>query len=205
MDVHRPIGSLCRGVEGDVLDVLVSSRLSQTGSTIAARCGRSKSEVWHALRHLESAGVVHTHRDEGGTWHSLRSDSPITSALLGFADVKHDFAGDIRQYLAKWDPVPLSATLGTTTWARKIGAGTVIVIITASGPHDTDWPARLRHRLRRSLGPSVHAVTGTAAEIKDFLRAAGIDHSNPWDRPTHISGMPLAQALDCATGGTGGI
>ncbi|NBU16222.1 MAG: hypothetical protein EBS48_04275 [Actinobacteria bacterium] len=84
-DVHRPFGSLCRGVEGDVLDVLINAHLSHTGSTIAAKCGRSKSEVWRALRHLEAVGVVRTQRDEGGIWHSLRADSPLTDALMPFA------------------------------------------------------------------------------------------------------------------------
>ena len=205
MDVNRPIGSLCRGVEGDVLDVLVTSHLSQTGSTIAARCGRSKSEVWKALRHLESAGVVLTHRDEGGTWHSLRSDSPVTSALLRFADVKHDFADDVRQHLAKWDPAPLSATLGTSAWARRIGVGTVIIIVTTVEQLGSPWPARLRHHLRTRLGHTVQVVTGTTEDVREFLCTARIDHGDPWDRPTHITGIPLGQAVDRATGGTGGI
>lgn len=148
---------------------------------------------------------MHTHRDEGGTWHSLRSDSPVTSALLRFADVKHDFADDIRQYLTKWDPAPLSATLGTTEWARCVGVGTVIIVITATDPHGSLWPARLRHHLRTRFGHTVQVVIGTTGDVKEFLRAARIDHGDPWDRPTHITGIPLGQAVDRATGGTGGI
>ena len=168
-DVHRPFGSLCRGVEGDVLDVLITAHLSETGSTIAARSGRSKSEVWRALRHLEAVGVVHTQRDEGGTWHSLRADSPLTEALKRFTEIRWDVTTFVIQRTETWDPRPLSVTLGTTEWARRFGVGTVIV---------------------------------------NVLRDAGIDPSDPWDRPTTIAGLPLSQLTQTVPGligGTGGI
>lgn len=207
-DVHRPFGSLCRGVEGDVLDVLITAHLSETGSTIAARSGRSKSEVWRALRHLEAVGVVHTQRDEGGTWHSLRADSPLTEALKRFTEIRWDVTTFVKQQTETWDPRPLSVTLGTTEWARRFGVGTVIVIVIPSSEHVHPGASKLGRLLRDRLGPSVHVITATAGEIVGVLRDAGIDPSDPWDTPTTIAGLPLSQLTQTVPGligGTGGI
>lgn len=207
-DVHRPFGSLCRGVEGDVLDVLINSHLSHTGSTIAAKCGRSKSEVWRALRHLEAVGVVRTHRDEGGIWHSLRADSPLTDALMPFASIRWELADLVTRQTDRWEPRPVSVTLGTTKWARRIGVGTVIVIVLATADDAHRGVTTLGRMLHDRLGSSVHLITGVYADIKMLLRNAEIDPSDPWDRPTTVSGIPLDQlALKAHTliGGTGGI
>ena len=61
------------------------------------------------------------------------------------------------------------------------------------------------HHLRTRLGHTVQVVTGTTEDVREFLRTARIDLGDPWDRPTHITGIPLGQAADRATGGTGGI
>lgn len=77
------------------------------------------------------------------------------------------------------------------------------------GPHHV-YPSasKLGRLLRDRLGPSVHVITATAGEIIGVLRDAGIDPSDPWDRPTTISGLPLSQltqTVPALIGGTGGI
>lgn len=81
----------------------------------------------------------------------------------------------------------------------------MIIIVTSTEQLGSPWPARLRHHLRMRLGHTVQVVTGTTEDVREFLRTARIDHGDPWDRPTHITGIPLGQAVDRATGGTGGI
>ncbi|NBR67664.1 MAG: hypothetical protein EBT79_10405 [Actinobacteria bacterium] len=102
----------------------------------------------------------------------------------------------------------MSVTLGTTKWARRIGVGTVIVIVLAAADDAQRGVTTLGRMLHDRLGPSVHLITGVYADIANFLRNTGIDPSDPWDRPTTISGIPLDQlALTAHTliGGTGGI
>ena len=200
--------SLCRGVEGDVLDFLCSASLSETGSAIARRVNRSKSEVWKALRFLVSEGIVTEMRDEGGTWYSLRSSSPLTPILRSLPDARHVLASRLVNLIADWSPLPLSAVIATSDWARVMGLGTCIIVVTTPGQDNTDDVRRLQDELKRTCGPDSGVLAADPVSTLSTLNELDINASALAQSPLLIMGMPLHDALAWrknTPGGTGGI
>ena len=68
---------LVRGVEADVLEVLGKSYDSQSTTSIAARCGRSRNQVKEILRFYESNEVVRTIVVGPRRWYVLNVSSPL--------------------------------------------------------------------------------------------------------------------------------
>lgn len=80
--LRNPFANFIRGVEADVLYTLCQNPLFESATTIAYRCGRSRSEVRVVLNFLVATEVVAEFRDGGRKWFHLNRHHPLHEQLL---------------------------------------------------------------------------------------------------------------------------
>ena len=194
MNVFTPFSSICRGVEGSVLDVLVRSPLPLTAAEVARRAGRSKSEVWKSARRLHENGILAAMTDEGGTWYSIPSSTTVGQIIRSLGKLPFMVADTVREHLHESRVPVLCAVLASPRWAERLSHENVLIVVT---PHDEDNTRfmELERRLNRAFGPGLAVLHGSRETIRRTLIDADIDWGNPHTRALHVSGTPLADVL----------
>ncbi len=199
IDLTRPLHSVLRSVEADVLEALLSSHLSRTGSELARMCSRSKSQVWTVLRALHGHGVVTRMDDEGGSWWSLNPHSPVARALRDAAHIPTAIVTFLRDEFEQWPQPPTAAAIAPASWAAAFHHDSLVVAVLAAA--QPEHVQRTHRAVTRALGTSTLFLAGTRAELRELLGERDIVPWHDAEQARTIVGHGIGWVL----GGTGGI
>lgn len=182
-----------------MIEALLASHLSQTGSTLARMCNRSKSQVWTVLRSLHNHGVVTRMDDEGGSWWMLNPHSPVAVALRDTAHIHTAVCTFLRDEFEKWPQLPLAAGIAPRMWADALGHDSMVIAVLAEA--NPDQVIGTGRAITRALGSSTLFLAGTRGEIRARLNEHDIV---PWDG-AEAARTIIGHDLGWILGGTGGI
>ncbi|MGE3622081.1 MAG: nucleotidyltransferase domain-containing protein [Acidimicrobiia bacterium] len=194
MDLSNPLRTIAPGVEGEVLAVLLRSRVPLTGARVAALSARSETQVRVVLRRLEQHGLVDVERHGQSYSYLLNRDHVLVPGLELLRDAMPAVEAQARAAVASWTVPPAALVLFGSAARRDGGAASDLdLLLVRPGDVDADdevW-ADQRHALARDLersaGNAVQVLELTSSELAEAAR-----RRQPLVRELRADGIVLA-------------
>ncbi len=172
MDISNPLRSLAPTIEGDVLAVLVRSRMALTGRRIHELAGRSYTQVRAVLHRLEAHGLVDAEALGAAVAYSFNREHVLAPAVESASAAGGEVERRLRAAFEAWTPAPAAVVL-FGSFARRDGGPDSDVDVLLIRPDDIAegddaWTAQrydLARRLERWTGNSTQIIELTSAEL----------------------------------------
>lgn len=201
MDLSNPLRTVSPGVEGDVLEVLLSNHAPLTGARVAALAERSETQVREVLRRLEQGGLVDAERHGQSYSYLLNRDHVMVQGLELLQGALPTVERLIQATIEEWAVAPASLVLFGSA-ARRDGdvdsdVDLLLVRPDDVGPDDESWSDQ-RHELVRTIerwtGNTVQIVELSESELDE-----AVERDEPLVSEIRADGVVLAgRGLDDA-------
>ena len=194
MDFSRPHRAIVPSLEGDVLAVLVGTRMPLTGREVSRLAGASHTGVRRALDHLVDHGLVTVEAAGAANLFQLNRDHVAADVALALAGLRQELLGRLRDHLARWDPAPVHVSLYGSAARRAGGPDSDIDLFVVRpdevDPEEPSWENQLddlRDSVSRWTGNEVQVV-----EISEHECAALVAEGHEVIRAIREDGVDLA-------------
>ena len=194
MDLAQPFETLTPTADGDALAVLAGADRAFTASEVRDIAGRRSVEgIRHALKRLETQGIVSSQRAGNTTLYRLNRAHLAAGPATAIANMRAELFNRIRDHLARWDPPCVHAALfGSAARGEMQATSDIDVFLVRPNvvdPDDERWALQ-----RDQIATSIRNWTGNDARILELSQVEvtnEIDQEHSVLRDVHRDGIWL--------------
>ena len=181
VDLSSPIGSVIPSAHGAVLAVLARTSEPLSGRRVAALTD-GKVGQWRAnavLGELAEAGIVLREHRPPAKLYRLNRDHVAAAGIISLADQWATLLKRIRDELAEWSPLPLSACMfGSAARGQAGPSGDIDILlvarddVVASPETERAWQRQVDHLAHNVFlwsGNGCEVLELTVAELRDAV------------------------------------
>lgn len=188
MDLAEPGRGLAAGLTMPILRALAGRSSPATAAQLSrlAEAG-TEAGVRRALERLAAHGVC-TSEDVGGrTVYTLNRDHLLYVAVSALLDADRELPRRLRNALAEWDPVPVSAVLFGSAARRDGDVDSDVDLLLVRPSLGTDATKREWSRQVHEMRTAVQRWTGNRLQVLDWTSVEVRRHQR--------AGEPLVRSL----------